>query len=65
MSRYSFRLLSEKTADCISDMQNGVLSPEVERLIFTTIAATGVIRVDIHSITGKRNDTDSPVPFHP
>jgi len=29
------------------------------------LAATGVIRVDIHSITGKRNDTDSPVPFHP
>ena len=29
------------------------------------IAATGVIKVDIHSITGKRNDVDSPVPFHP
>ena len=29
------------------------------------LAATGVIRVDIHSMTGKRNDVDSPVPFHP
>jgi glycerol dehydrogenase len=43
MSKYSFRLLSEQTLTCISDMQNGVLSPKVERLIFTTIAATGVI----------------------
>ena len=29
------------------------------------LAATGVIKVDIHSMTGKRNDVDSPVPFHP
>ena len=43
MSKYSFRLLSDKTASCITDMQNGILSPEVERLIFTAIAATGVI----------------------
>ncbi len=43
MSKYSFRLLSERTAPCIADAQGGVLSPELERLIFTTIAATGVI----------------------
>lgn len=43
MSKYSFRLLSDKTVSCIADAQSGVLSPELERLIFTMIAATGVI----------------------
>jgi len=43
MSKYSFDLLRTK-ADCgIEDMANGVESADVDNLIFTTIAATGVI----------------------
>ncbi|MBQ8310925.1 MAG: iron-containing alcohol dehydrogenase [Clostridia bacterium] len=43
MSKYSFRLLSEKTATCIADLQAGTVSADFESLVFTTIAATGVI----------------------
>ena len=43
MSVRSFRLLSEKTATCLSDSQKGVCSDAVEQVIFTAIAATGVI----------------------
>lgn len=43
MSKYSFDLLNNKTHKCIEDIEKGELSADVENLIFTTIAATGVI----------------------
>lgn len=43
MSQYSYKLLSEKTQKCIDDIQKGEISEDVEKLIFTTVAATGVI----------------------
>jgi len=43
LSERSFKVLSEKTDSCISDMKNGVFSDAVEQVVFTTIAATGVI----------------------
>ncbi len=43
MSKHSYNLLNEKTAKCIADMERGEISSDVENLIFTTIAATGVI----------------------
>ena len=35
--------INEKTAKCISDMERGEITSDVENVIFTTIAATGVI----------------------
>lgn len=43
MSKYSYKLLIDKTQKCIFDMENGEISDDVENIIFTTIAATGVI----------------------
>ena len=43
MSKYSFDLLNKKTQKCIDDMTSGNVSDDVENVIFTTIAATGVI----------------------
>lgn len=43
MSKYTFELLNSKVQLCIDDMANGNLSDDVENVIFTTIAATGVI----------------------
>lgn len=43
MSKYSYQLLNEKTQKCIDDIQKGEVSEDVEKLIFTTVAATGVI----------------------
>lgn len=43
MSKYSYKLLNEKTQNCIYDMEKGEISETVDNLIFTTIAATGVI----------------------
>jgi len=43
ISRHSFELLTGKTADCITDMENGSITPTVENVLFTAIAATGVI----------------------
>ena len=43
MSKYSFDLLSEKSDRGIEDMANGIESADVDNLIFTAIAATGVI----------------------
>lgn len=43
MSEYSYKLLIDKTQKCIFDMENGEISDDVENIIFTTIAATGVI----------------------
>lgn len=43
MSKYSYKLLNEKTQKCLDDMEKGVISDDVENIIFTTIAATGNI----------------------
>ncbi len=43
MSKYSYKVLNEKTQSCIYDMEKGEISDDVDKLIFTTIAATGVI----------------------
>jgi len=43
MSKHSYELLNLKTVKCISDMEKGEISSDVENVIFTTIAATGVI----------------------
>ncbi len=43
LSCHSYRILTEDTADCIADMEKGIVSARFERLIFTALAATGVI----------------------
>ncbi len=43
MSKYSYKLLTDKTHKCIDDMAKGEISDDIENVIFTTIAATGVI----------------------
>lgn len=43
MSKYSHMILTAKTQKCIEDMENGEISGDIENIIFTTIAATGVI----------------------
>jgi len=43
MSKYSFNLLNSKVQKCIDDMQSGIISDDFEKIVFTTIAATGVI----------------------
>ena len=43
MSEYSYNFLSEKTQKCIDDSEKGEITADVENVIFTTIAATGVI----------------------
>lgn len=43
MSKYSYKLLNEKIQKCLDDMQKGEITDDVENIIFTTIAATGVI----------------------
>ena len=43
MAKRSFDLLTAKTAKCIADMEAGDVSYDFENVIFTTIAATGVI----------------------
>lgn len=43
MSKYSYKLLNDKTQKCLSDMEKGVISDDVENVIFTSIAATGNI----------------------
>lgn len=43
LSKRSFSELSRKTNSCIADMQAGRLTNTVEQVIFTAIAATGVI----------------------
>ena len=43
MAQYSYRFLVEKTNDAIADMQAGRMTQDLENLIFTTVAATGVI----------------------
>lgn len=43
MSVHSFNLLSGKIEECISDMTGGRITHTVDNVIFTAIAATGVI----------------------
>jgi len=43
MSKYSFNFLNQNTQKCIDDMLSGNISDVVENVIFTAIAATGVI----------------------
>lgn len=43
MSRHSYKLLNDKTSKYIEDVKKGIVSDDVENVIFTAIAATGVI----------------------
>ena len=43
MAEHSYRVLNEKIVKCISDMKKGDITDDVEKVIFTAIAATGVI----------------------
>jgi len=43
LAKTSYQELNNMTPKCIEDMKKGVLSREVENVIFTSIAATGVI----------------------
>ena len=43
MAKASYGFLSTMTGKCISDMEKGDISHDVENVIFTSIAATGVI----------------------
>lgn len=43
LAGHTYSLLNEKIGKCIEDMRRGVISDDVESVIFTTIAATGVI----------------------
>ena len=43
MSKRAYKVLTEDTDGCIADMKSGKITDRVERVIFTAIAATGVI----------------------
>lgn len=43
LSTHSYRLMTEKTSKAIADMTAGNLTKDFENLVFTTVAATGVI----------------------
>ena len=43
MAKHSYNLLRTKVEKCISDMKAGKITFDVENVLFTTIAATGVI----------------------
>lgn len=43
LSSHSYGELCEKAEQCLESMKNGVISDELERVIFTKIAVTGVI----------------------
>ena len=43
LAGHTYSLLIEKTGKCIADMRRGVISDDVENVIFAAIAATGVI----------------------
>ena len=43
LAKESYKQLTDNVSKCTSDMQNGVLSREFERAVFTTICVTGVI----------------------
>ena len=43
LSKYSFSLLNDSIEQCIKDSESGNVSDTFEKIIYTTIAATGVI----------------------
>lgn len=43
ISEHSYKELFKKTEPCLEDMQKGIISNTVEQVVFTLIAATGVI----------------------
>lgn len=43
MSKHSFDVLERETPRCLSDMERGEVTPAVEQVLFTALAATGVI----------------------
>ena len=43
LAKHSFELLNQKTVKCMEDMRAGRISADVENVMFTTIAVTGVI----------------------
>ena len=43
MAKHSFEVLMQHTQGCIADMEKGEITPRVEQVIFTALAATGVI----------------------
>lgn len=43
LAKKSFQVLSDTTASCLASMKAGLINDTVERLIYTTIAVTGVI----------------------
>ena len=43
LSARSFAVLTEQTAQCVAEMERGEITPAVEQVLFTTLAATGVI----------------------
>ena len=43
MSEHSHRLLNEKTVKCLDAMEKGIVTDDIENVVFTTICATGVI----------------------
>lgn len=43
LAKYSYRFLTEKTSSAIADMAAGKITKDFENLVFTTVAATGVI----------------------
>ena len=43
LSRRSYEVLNSKIEDCIADMKRGEITGNVDQVIFTAIAATGVI----------------------
>jgi len=43
LAQKSYKVLNDKTEKCIADMKAGLISRDVEEVIFTTIAVTGVI----------------------
>ena len=43
MSKYSYNLINDKIGKCLDDMEKGEITDDLENIIFTLIAATGVI----------------------
>ena len=43
LAKHSYTVLQTEIDGCIEDMKAGIVTPRVEQVIFTTIAATGVI----------------------
>lgn len=74
LSRQSYKVLFENTAQCIEDMTRGEITKSVEQVIFTALAVTGVISgiargsnqcALAHKFyeTGRRDAHDRVAPF--